>query len=48
VRRILYEHLSIPCGLECEVVERVNEAAERMPTPELAPAVTSPAGVQAP
>ena len=24
IRRILYEHLGIPCGLECEVPERVD------------------------
>jgi len=29
VRRILYEHLGIPCGLECEVPERVDEATTR-------------------
>lgn len=26
VRRILYEHLGIPCGLECEVADRVDAA----------------------
>jgi pimeloyl-ACP methyl ester carboxylesterase len=34
VRRILYEHLSIPCGLECEVVDRVDAAAAAMEKPE--------------
>lgn len=34
VRRVLYEHLDIPCGLECEVVERVDAAAARMRKPE--------------
>jgi pimeloyl-ACP methyl ester carboxylesterase len=34
VRRILYEHLSIPCGLECEVVDRVDAAAAAMDKPE--------------
>ena len=34
VRRILYEHLGIACGLECEVVERVDAAAASMPKPE--------------
>jgi pimeloyl-ACP methyl ester carboxylesterase len=29
VRRILYEHLGIPCGLECEVPERVDAATKR-------------------
>ena len=29
VRRILYEHLGIPCGLECEVPERVDAATTR-------------------
>jgi pimeloyl-ACP methyl ester carboxylesterase len=33
VRRILYEHLSIPCGLECEVVDRVDAAAAAMEKP---------------
>jgi pimeloyl-ACP methyl ester carboxylesterase len=28
VRRILYEHLGIPCGLECEVPERVDKLME--------------------
>jgi pimeloyl-ACP methyl ester carboxylesterase len=34
VRRILYEHLGIPCGLECEVPERVEKALARVPEPE--------------
>jgi hypothetical protein len=34
VRRILYEHLGIPCGLECEVVDRVDAAAVAMEKPE--------------
>jgi pimeloyl-ACP methyl ester carboxylesterase len=34
VRRILYEHLGIPCGLECEVVDRVDAAAAAMEKPE--------------
>jgi pimeloyl-ACP methyl ester carboxylesterase len=29
VRRILYEHLGIACGLECEVPERVDAATKR-------------------
>jgi hypothetical protein len=29
VRRILYEHLGIACGLECEVPERVDAATPR-------------------
>jgi hypothetical protein len=29
VRRILYEHLGIACGLECEVPERVDAASPR-------------------
>jgi len=28
VRRIIYEHLGIPCGLECEVPERVDKLME--------------------
>jgi pimeloyl-ACP methyl ester carboxylesterase len=28
LRRILYEHLGIPCGLDCEVPERVEAAAQ--------------------
>jgi hypothetical protein len=34
VGRILYEHLGIPCGLECEVVGRVDAAAAAMEKPE--------------
>jgi pimeloyl-ACP methyl ester carboxylesterase len=34
VRRVLYEHLGIPCGLECEVIERVDAAAAGMKKPE--------------
>jgi hypothetical protein len=34
VRRILYEHLGIPCGLECEVPGRVDAAVARAPKPE--------------
>ena len=29
IRRILYEHLGIACGLECEVPERVDTALEK-------------------
>ena len=29
MRRILYEHLGIQCGLECEVPERVEKALEK-------------------
>src|SRR5262245_57612634 len=36
VRRILYEHLGIPCGLECTVVERVDAAEASMAKPEAA------------
>jgi hypothetical protein len=39
VRRILYEHLGIRCGLECEVPERVEAAMASAPKPEQAPAV---------
>jgi len=28
VRRILYEHLGVPCGLECEVPDRVEKALQ--------------------
>lgn len=45
VRRILYEHLGIPCGLECQVVERVDAAEASMAKPE-APA--EPAGSRRP
>ncbi|HUM18434.1 MAG TPA: hypothetical protein VL086_22265 [Candidatus Nitrosotalea sp.] len=34
VRRILYEHLGIACGLECEVVDRVDEIISRTPPPQ--------------
>ena len=34
VRRILYEHLGIACGLECEVPERVEKAMASLPEPE--------------
>ena len=34
VRRILYEHLGIACGLECEVPERVEKAMARAQEPE--------------
>jgi len=34
VRRILYEHLGIQCGLECEVPERVDAAVASAPKPE--------------
>ncbi len=35
VRRILYEHLGIPCGLECEVPARVDAATRaNAPKPE--------------
>src|SRR5215469_2885485 len=44
VRRILYEHLGIPCGLDCEVIERVDEAAASMDAQEPAPAAPAPAG----
>ena len=40
VRRILYEHLGIACGLECEVPERVEAAVAGTPKPE-PPAVTT-------
>jgi pimeloyl-ACP methyl ester carboxylesterase len=37
VRRILYEHLGIPCGLECEVADRVDAAVQQsMPRGEKA------------
>jgi hypothetical protein len=45
VRRILYEHLGIPCGLECEVPARVEEAVLSTPKVEKpAPKVESPQG----
>jgi hypothetical protein len=34
IRRILYEHLGIACGLECEVPDRVEAAMESAPKPE--------------
>jgi hypothetical protein len=34
VRRILYEHLGIACGLECEVLERLDAAVAGAPEPE--------------
>jgi hypothetical protein len=46
IMRILYEHLGIPCGLECEVPERVDAAMASAPKPEPPPvsvnAVQSP------
>jgi pimeloyl-ACP methyl ester carboxylesterase len=46
IRRILYEHLGIPCGLECEVPDRVDAAMASAPKPEPPPvsvnAVQSP------
>jgi hypothetical protein len=46
IRRILYEHLGIACGLECEVPERVDAAMASAPQPEPPPvsvnAVQSP------
>jgi len=39
VRRILYEHLGIACGLECEVAERVDAAMANAPKPPEPPAV---------
>jgi pimeloyl-ACP methyl ester carboxylesterase len=38
VRRILYEHLGIACGLECEVPERVDKAVETAQAQEPEPA----------
>jgi hypothetical protein len=35
VRRILYEHLGIACGLDCEVSDRVDAAVAGAPTREL-------------
>jgi len=35
LRRILYEHLGIPCGLDCEVPERVAAAAQAAPEAEV-------------
>ena len=34
VRRILYEHLGIACGLECEVPDRIDAAVASQPQPE--------------
>jgi pimeloyl-ACP methyl ester carboxylesterase len=42
VRRILYEHLGIACGLECEVPDRVDAAAASAPKRE-PPAITTDA-----
>jgi hypothetical protein len=36
VRRILYVHLGIPCGLECEVADRVDAAVANTPKVEKA------------
>jgi pimeloyl-ACP methyl ester carboxylesterase len=46
VRRILYEHLGIACGLECEVPDRVEAAVAAEPKPE--PAAVVPEEVQDP
>ena len=46
VRRILYEHLGIACGLECEVPDRVDAAMASVPTPE--PPATRTEAVQTP
>ncbi len=46
VRRILYEHLGIACGLECEVPERVDAAVAGAPKPE--PAVFTWTGIEGP
>jgi hypothetical protein len=43
VRRILYEHLGIPCGLECAVPERVEAAVAGTPKPEPPALTTDPA-----
>jgi pimeloyl-ACP methyl ester carboxylesterase len=43
VRRILYEHLGIACGLECEVPERVDAAVAGTPKPEPPAVTTDPA-----
>ena len=37
LRRILYEHLGIACGLECEVIDRVDAAAASAAKPEPGP-----------
>jgi pimeloyl-ACP methyl ester carboxylesterase len=46
VRRILYEHLGIACGLECEVPDRVDAAVTSPPKPE--PAAVDPEEIQDP
>jgi Alpha/beta hydrolase family len=46
VRRILYEHLGIACGLECEVPDRVDAAVASAPKPE--PPVDTTEAVQDP
>jgi hypothetical protein len=43
VRRILYGHLGIACGLECEVPERADAAVEGAPKPEPPAVTTNPA-----
>ena len=40
IRRILYEHLGIACGLECEVPDRIDAAVASQPRPE--PSVVPP------
>ena len=48
VRRILYEHLGIACGLECEVPERVDAATKsRKPPGGRAARIGAVAGVGA-
>ena len=46
IRRILYEHLGIACGLECEVPDRVEAAMASAPTPE--PPAVDVNAIQAP
>jgi pimeloyl-ACP methyl ester carboxylesterase len=46
VRRILYEHLGIACGLECEVANRVDAAVANAPKPE--PAALKTEAIQDP
>jgi pimeloyl-ACP methyl ester carboxylesterase len=46
VRRILYEHLGIACGLECEVPDRVDAAVANAPKPE--PVAVDPEEIQDP
>ena len=46
VRRILYEHLGIACGLECDVPERLEAAVASAPKPE--PAVFRASEIQGP